>query len=56
MIKQKNSYRVIFHADDDEDDRMLFADAVAELDLAVKVKQAQDGQKLLDILYSGTLE
>lgn len=56
MLQQNNTHKVIFHADDDEDDRMLFSDAVLELDLAVKVKQVEDGQKLLDVLHSTTLE
>lgn len=55
-MERKKTYKVIFHADDDEDDRLLFMDAVAELDLAVRVRQAEDGQKLLNILHSSTLE
>ena len=56
MLQQNNSYKIIFHADDDEDDRMLFMDAIAELNLPIKVQQAEDGQKLLNCLYSPELE
>ncbi|UUW11239.1 response regulator [Flavobacterium plurextorum] len=56
MLQQKNSQKIIFHADDDEDDRMLFMDAVNELDMPIKVQQAEDGQKLLNCLYSPALE
>lgn len=56
MMQQKNTRKVIFHADDDEDDRQLFMEAVAELELAVSVKQAADGQNLLNILHSSTIE
>lgn len=56
MLEHKNSPKIIFHADDDEDDRMLFMDAVAELNLPIKVQQAEDGQKLLNCLYSPDLE
>lgn len=45
--------KIIYMADDDEDDRMLFADALAELELAVELKQATDGQRLLDMLQEG---
>lgn len=56
MLQQKNSQKIIFHADDDEDDRMLFMDAVTELNMPIKVQQAEDGQKLLNCLYSPELE
>jgi len=51
MLEQQNSAKIIYHADDDEDDRLLFTDAVDELGLPVKVHQAADGQALLDILF-----
>ena len=50
MIQQHNSTRLIYHADDDEDDRLLFSDAVNELGLLVRVEQAADGQELLEVL------
>ncbi|MFC4746939.1 response regulator [Flavobacterium branchiicola] len=37
-------------ADDDEDDRMLFLDAMLELNLSVVVEAAVDGLELLDML------
>ncbi|WP_260850246.1 response regulator [Flavobacterium anhuiense] len=43
-------------ADDDEDDRMLFADALQELDVPIELKQAPDGLRLLDMLYQAVLE
>ncbi|MFD1605357.1 response regulator [Flavobacterium artemisiae] len=51
MPQKQNSTPLIYHADDDEDDRLLFTDAVDELDLLVDVQQAADGQALLDALY-----
>lgn len=49
-MPQYNSFKTIYHADDDEDDRLLFAEALDELGLSIIVHQAADGQKLLDIL------
>ncbi|QSW88436.1 MULTISPECIES: response regulator [Flavobacterium] len=54
MLEKHNSTKIIYHADDDEDDRMLFTDAVDELALPVRVQQASDGQQLLDILLRNT--
>lgn len=56
MSKPQNSHKIIYLADDDEDDRMLFMDAVGELDLEIQVKQAQDGQQLLESLYQAATE
>ncbi|SHH16897.1 response regulator [Flavobacterium johnsoniae] len=56
MPQKQISTKIIYHADDDEDDRLLFIDAVSELDLPVRVQQAQDGQQLLDFLYGGRFE
>jgi len=50
MVQQQNSQRTIFMADDDEDDRMLFLDAMLELNLSVVVEAAVDGLELLDML------
>ncbi|UUW08662.1 response regulator [Flavobacterium plurextorum] len=47
MLEQLNK---IFIADDDEDDRLLFLDAVQDLDLPASVTAAQDGRELLEIL------
>lgn len=50
-----NSNKIIYHADDDEDDRLLFTDAVDELSLPVNVHQARDGQELLDLFHKSAL-
>lgn len=51
MLEKPNSHHVIYLADDDEDDRMIFLDAVKELNLPLKVEEADDGHQLLDHLY-----
>lgn len=51
MSKLLNSQKVIFIADDDEDDRMLFLDAMQDLNLPAAVESASDGQELLNTLY-----
>jgi CheY-like chemotaxis protein len=56
MPQPQNSNRFIFHADDDPDDRLLFADAVDELDLHIRVAQAADGGQLLQCLSSSRAE
>ena len=50
MSKLHDCQKVIFIADDDEDDRMLFLDAVEDLNLPAAVKAACDGQELLHTL------
>ncbi|WP_163397348.1 response regulator [Flavobacterium fluviatile] len=52
MSKLKNFQKVIVIADDDEDDRLLFFDAVEDLKLPVAVEAACDGQELLNTLDS----
>lgn len=47
---QKN----IYLADDDDDDRVMFAEALFEIDSTVILTQAQDGQQLMEILYKQT--
>lgn len=56
MPTNHNPHRIICHADDGEDDRMLFTDAVDELCLSVTVHQAADGQKLLDMLFHKSVQ
>jgi len=51
MLEQQNSQKIIYQADDDEDDRMLFLDAVQDLNLPLNVVQLCDGQQLLNALY-----
>ena len=43
----------IFLADDDQDDRELFMDALSELPIETSVKQFQNGVDLMAELYSG---
>jgi CheY-like chemotaxis protein len=52
-MKKEHCLKIIYMADDDEDDRMLFSDAMQELELAVELKQAPDGLRLLDMLAEG---
>lgn len=42
--------KVIFLADDDEDDRLLLAEAILGVDPEVEVVEAEDGMGLIDIL------
>lgn len=49
-LKSTNSQRNIYLADDDDDDRMMFVDALHEVDSSVVLTQAEDGQQLLEIL------
>jgi len=52
MLPQPNSNKAIYHlADDDEDDRMLFVEAVEELSLPVTIRTSKDGGQLLESLY-----
>ncbi|MFD2942456.1 response regulator [Flavobacterium notoginsengisoli] len=50
MSKEQHFNRIIYLADDDEDDRILFLDAVEELNLPVSVVQTVDGNDLIDTL------
>ncbi|PIF34402.1 response regulator receiver domain-containing protein [Flavobacterium sp. 9] len=49
LINQ-NSHRYIYIADDDEDDRTLFTEAILEVDPFVILKEAQDGIELMHIV------
>ncbi|UUF13127.1 MULTISPECIES: response regulator [Flavobacterium] len=51
MPQQPSSKKIIYLADDDEDDRMLFADAVRDLNLQAVVVESADGQQLLNTLF-----
>ena len=50
MSKEQHFNRIIYLADDDEDDRILFLDAVEELNLPVSVVQTVDGNDLINTL------
>ena len=45
-MKQK----IIYIADDDEDDRQFLRDAIRKLDLEVKIVEASDGDDLLQLI------
>ncbi|MHC0443189.1 response regulator [Flavobacterium sp. 3-210] len=49
-LEKQNSQRYIYLADDDEDDRVLFLDALREVDPSVILTQAEDGLQLMEIL------
>ena len=47
MNREHQSFpKLIYLADDDEDDRSLFAEALQEIDKSVKLIEAEDGEKL----------
>ena len=46
-----HSKKNIYLADDDDDDRIMFAEALFEIDSTAILTQAQDGQQLMNILY-----
>ncbi|QLC64793.1 response regulator [Flavobacterium sp. LPB0248] len=50
MSQKRNREKIIYLAEDDEDDRLLFFDAVQNLELPAAVKAACDGQELLNML------
>lgn len=51
MTTQNFSFqRCIYLADDDDDDRTMFVEALLEIDSNVIVTQAEDGKQLMDIL------
>lgn len=50
MLPQQNFEKIVYLADDDEDDRILFTDAVEELNLPLFVVQTADGNELLKAL------
>lgn len=51
-FEKHNSSRFIYQADDDNDDREFFADAVLEIDPGVVLRQAPDGMHLMDSLLA----
>lgn len=51
MSEAFNSHKNIFLADDDEDDRMLFMEALGDLEFPAMVNMAVDGVELLDMLF-----
>lgn len=53
-LKNEISQRYIYIADDDEDDRSMFVEALLELDPTVNLKQASDGMELMNVLHTLT--
>lgn len=51
MSQHAKSQRIVYLADDDKDDRVLFLEAVQDLNLPVSVVEAEDGQELLNVLF-----
>lgn len=49
-LEKQKSARYIYLADDDEDDRELFVEALREVDPSVILTQAEDGMQLMHIL------
>ncbi|MFD1604422.1 response regulator [Flavobacterium artemisiae] len=56
MSRINSHQKFVFVADDDEDDRLLFLDAVTDLDMPIAVKLAEDGQQLLDELNTALIQ
>lgn len=53
MITQSQIFpKNIFLADDDDDDRLLFVEALSEIDNSVSLTIAEDGKQLMDILHA----
>lgn len=52
-IVQQNNLS-IYLADDDEDDREFFTDAIKDIDSSVTITEAKDGIELMNILLSGS--
>lgn len=50
MQQNQNSQKNIYLADDDDDDRALFAEALFEVDSTAILTQAEDGKQLMDML------
>lgn len=51
-LSQQNFHRHIYIADDDQDDRIFFTEAMLEVNPDVILKEAQDGAELMEILHT----
>lgn len=51
-LQKQTSQKYIYLADDDEDDRAVFADAIIKIDPAIVLKEACDGMLLMNALRS----
>jgi len=50
VLQNQNPQKHIYLADDDSDDRSMFAEVLLELDNSIVLTEAQNGQELMDIL------
>jgi len=48
--------KIIYVADDDEDDRLFISDAIRKLDLEIKIVEATDGDHLLNLIEAEAIE
>lgn len=55
-MSQQQLRRIIYLAEDDQDDSILFQEALLELDASITVKISQDGQQLLENLNKDLLQ
>lgn len=55
-LQSPNLQKKIYLADDDADDRLMFAEALLEVDNSIVLTQAEDGKELLDILHNDSNE
>ena len=54
MVVQKNQYRTVLCAEDDEDDKELFCETASKIDPTVKIIHADNGMILLQKLQQLT--
>ena len=47
--------KIIYVADDDEDDRLFISDAIRDLNLEIKIIEVADGMDLLNLIQSETI-
>lgn len=50
ILQKQNSPRHVYLADDDIDDRYLFAEVLLELDRSIILTQAENGEQLMNLL------
>ena len=48
--------KIIYVADDDEDDRLFISDAIRKLNLEIKIVEATDGDHLLNLIEAETTQ
>lgn len=50
-MENHNSFKHIFLVDDDEDDRVIFAEALLEIDSSYTISEAENGVEMMEFLY-----